>query len=262
MTQHTADFSYIHQPTSFGLAQRLKSFVAIAIMLGMIFCAWRFGPAIRAQAKLIYWQHQCLTFDMDADWVAYEEDPAAAAKLAKLTGAEHKGGWNESDFFTMTGGASRDVVGCYLIPRCAIELKTRINPDASCGPVLFLHSRRAKNAGPERLVQVELSLVDRLKRRTPDQLTSGDDAILRLTVIRPSGIHNAPKILSTNGWWHEGISQTPFGKLEFYAGQADANDSSHFTLVYKDALAHREIDGWLQANDTVQLKVREILGVD
>src|SRR5436305_1688958 len=53
----------------------------LAILLVLTGVAWRWGPAARRQAQLLYWQRKCRTYTAPRDEVVYEEDPAAAARL-------------------------------------------------------------------------------------------------------------------------------------------------------------------------------------
>jgi hypothetical protein len=45
--------------------------------------------------------------------------------------------------------------------------------------------------------------------------------------------------------------------LRLYAGQPDPVDSSHFTIPYETTSGRGTIDGWLQADDTVKMQVRD-----
>src|SRR5205823_4126636 len=103
-----------------------------------------------------------------------------------------------------------------------------------------------------------LSLIERTIRRSAGKVV-GQGQLLKVTVIKPGGVFSAPKVLRNNGWWPEGLSQTPFGKLRFFTGQPDATDASKFTIDYHDAMARGTLDASLQADDTVQISVRDVL---
>jgi hypothetical protein len=49
------------------------------------------------------------------------------------------------------------------------------------------------------------------------------------------------------------IKMSPSDKLFIYAGQADAQDASHFTCEYEINGARGELDGWVQPSGTVIL---------
>ena len=48
--------------------------------------------------------------------------------------------------------------------------------------------------------------------------------------------------------------------MRLFAGQADAADPSHFTIVFDDDGQTRTIDGWLQSDDTILLEPRASVG--
>jgi hypothetical protein len=47
------------------------------------------------------------------------------------------------------------------------------------------------------------------------------------------------------------------GNLRLFAGQPDPNDDSHFTIRYEVDNQPGTIDGWLQADDTIKLQIRD-----
>ncbi len=257
MTDHAHALICGPQP-SLSIGGKMKSLTTLLIVGVLMTCSWKFGPEIRKQVKTLYWQRACTNFALEDDWVAYEEDAIAAGELAKVTGADRKNSWNDSEYFTITDGASSKLLGCYLVPRCATELQSLIGGGAPSGPVVFLHSRRAKN-GASRLVQVELSLIGRTLRKDADAKNVADDQVLKIQVIKPAGLFSDAQLQKTSGWWHRGLSETPFGKLRVFAGQPDLADDSHFTIVYHDELAHGTLDCWLQADDSVRVEMRDPL---
>ena len=52
------------------------------------------------------------------------------------------------------------------------------------------------------------------------------------------------------------LANLPLGQLRLYAGQIDPNDESHFTIDCETPAGRGTIDGWLLADDTVKVEVR------
>lgn len=97
--------------------------------------------------------------------------------------------------------------------------------------------------GERRLVSVDLAVGKDL---------SGASAVsLDYHVIKPGGVWEQA-VLCSDRWWTipEG------GVTKIYAGERDAGDASHFTIVVERSGEKQVIDGWLRADGTVLLEGR------
>jgi hypothetical protein len=107
---------------------------------------------------------------------------------------------------------------------------------------VFLHSR-TRPSGGERLVTVDLV-----------NITSSLQIQIRFvtSASRSGSLYGQP-------WRDPATLGMPFEQndsFRLHAGQPDPADPSHFTIEYEINSGSRTIDGWLQDDDTVKLKVR------
>ena len=73
------------------------------------------------------------------------------------------------------------------------------------------------------------------------------------TVVAPGSFLEAPRTLSLKT---SGFSLTPSDRVRYFAGQADLNDASHFTVNYRGDSTTGVLDGYLRDDDIVKLELR------
>jgi len=222
-------------------------------------CGWRWGPYLWHQAKLLYWQRQCMNFSAPADTVVYEEDPAAAAVLLKTPGYSP---------YVLKRGAGRNapttpVQAAAFDPQCLINLAAfrplQFGPFVAapggvggCNAILFLHERISP-AGHHRLVYVSYapSTVD----FQPEFIAGYNyetSAVSPATWTTPLSFAQrfyAIDVLS-------GYPPTP-PLVRVYAGQPDPTDPAHFTVRYQIWGQEDTLDGRLQDDDQITLTPRQ-----
>ena len=210
---------------------------AVALLL------WGFVPA-RNKFTFLHHQSKCMAFAAPPGTIAYTEDPAT---VARLTGGAASGpGWA-----TLSHNAK--VIAYYLMPASLRYLETRPDVDIpqGSGPV-FLHGRAVPGGGA-RLVVAKVDPM-RSYRAVPGGPSVGDHA-LDVSVMTPAGLRAGPNVTRT--LWRPDGAAVSFGELTFFVGQPDANDESHFTIDYQTPAGRGTIDGWLRADDSVNLVVRD-----
>src|SRR3954453_24167150 len=69
--------------------KRTRRVVLLVVLLALIYPAWRYGPGVYRQGKMLYLQRRCLNYTAASDCVVYEEDAPTVAERAKLSGFEY-----------------------------------------------------------------------------------------------------------------------------------------------------------------------------
>src|SRR3954469_13288116 len=76
-TTTTPALNYAPPPS--GRRRRVRRAVLLLLAVAMAIAGWRWGPAVRDRAALLYWQRRCATYAPPADQVVYATDPADVA---------------------------------------------------------------------------------------------------------------------------------------------------------------------------------------
>ena len=128
--------------------------------------------------------------------------------------------------------------------RLARELQKRDVPEWT--PVVFMHARQATAASEKRLVVLELEV-----RFTGDGFwTPGPEFWVVASVVGRDA-QGAPVLL------HVDKKALNLGMMQgslVYAGQPDPADPSHFTVSLGTGGFCKQVDGWLEKDDTVRLQ--------
>jgi hypothetical protein len=112
---------------------------------------------------------------------------------------------------------------------------------------VFAHGRRAGN-GAEQFVLITIDAAGFVAGKISPFTTQ---VVTWRGAMRPLRHYYAPTSL---GFQFHCPADQP---LKLYAGQPDAQDESHFTIEYETPAGKGTIDGWLQPEDRVKLKVRD-----
>ncbi len=114
----------------------------------------------------------------------------------------------------------------------------------------FLGELQKTDAGP-RLVAVEVFNSASHPRGV------GRDTLFDITVIQPGSAWSRPRLLSESQW----NATLPFTEdvypFQCRAGQRDPGNPAHFTISLRDDGVEHIVDGYLRADDTVVLELRE-----
>jgi hypothetical protein len=209
----------------------------------------RFSERWKRRSPFLSVQRQCMNLAYPPTQVAYEEDHQQAQTI--VAGQATSTGW------TMLSDSNGKALAFYLKPDLVNQY---IDWDAS-GPVmnpfnsfLFLHARQA-TGGPERLVHVGVNSIFSIRGGAEGGLAPGklqEQQVLDWQVIRPGTLFSPAAQVASGSWGNKTLYINMPKPLRLYAGQADPNDASHFTV---DALTANggtlTIDGYLQPNDQI-----------
>jgi hypothetical protein len=214
------------------------------------------GPRVWYQARLLYWQRQCMTFTRPADFVVYEEDPAAAAALiwqdaqyASLALMRRIGSYTYNEphhSMAAVYQASGDWHLQDLLP--AKPLSARI---ATPMATIFMHALQTP-AGKPRLVIVRYSPEQKLF--TPGFLSDRNTFWISIVPApllgMPMGTMESVAEDSRSTW----PRQAP--NVRIFAGQPDPADPSHFTIRYQMWGQEDIIDGTIDDREMVSFRPR------
>jgi len=247
------------QPLDYGLApprQRKRIVQALAllafVLLGM--AVWQCGPLVWRQVQLRYYEHECLIYAPPPDQVVYEEEPAAAAKLLANGSDYDPFRWHVRELAVaeMPAPAASRRLPAYQSFEALNQTIMAVPGGTAYESVLFLHERTTSK-GERRLVRITLIatpfsfwafVIDGDRYESQNWTQANRDSF-----IEP---------LETRGKNSPTPSPWPLHppNLRIYAGQADPNDASHFTIRYQAWGQQDVMDGYLINNDTVTLKPR------
>ena len=219
----------------------------------MAVCVWQWGPNAWRQARLLYWQRQCMTFSAPADMVVYEEEPGAVARLL------HVPAYTPYVPPSFSQSASTAQAAAFE-PSCWTTLNSVLPPlmrayvrGYGIGAFIFLHERISPG-GHRRLVCLNYA---------PDR-----------TNLSPSFVNGfnywswafSPATWTTTltgkdrVYGYDIMTSTPLHPplVRIFAGQPDPNDPSHFTIRYQMWGQEDVLDGRLLDNDDVSLTPRHL----
>jgi hypothetical protein len=245
--------------------------IVLALAIVGTWAGWRWGPYAWKQGRILYWQHQCMTYTAGPEVVAYEEEPGAAAKLL-AGGSEYvatpNGQWSPGGS-TIVGVAS----GTVFMPSCWSHFATANGwqPSWNVGSIILTPTPVLAGAGP-----VPWAIIFLHKRTSP----SGHTRLICMRYGPCSDLFNPgfiedfdyvagviiPATMSDPPWpvirnmdieVKEYASSIP-PKLRIFEGQPDAADASHFTIRYQIWGQEDVVDGYLLDDDSVRISQRNM----
>ncbi|MGB7160754.1 MAG: hypothetical protein WBD40_22005 [Tepidisphaeraceae bacterium] len=215
--------------------------------------------ARKEEAKLLAWQQQCLTHAFPSDTVVYTEDLARAKTLLQPGSAYQS-------VRAIRARVPEWSAPIWLPPPAhwaAFNSPTAITHGLEVldeGALLFTHDRRTPR-GERRLVVVELNASQKFNshEENEDQVSTMRQLIARAYVPFAPGaegkiVARAYVMLTLPGRDRTIVSRAADGSfttqrgraLTLFAGQADPEDPSHFTIPYEIDGQSGMIDGWIR----------------
>lgn len=252
-----------------------------AVVLLAVFATWHWSPGVYRQARLLYWQRQCLNFSQPADFVVYEEEQGAAATLltkngysryvinravqfnaprTALTAASYAPAcWgklqNAQLALPQPPTAPVTAAPNWVLTSSAWQPGTGWGPMAAGRPaaVIFMHERTSP-AGHRRLVV--LTFTAETGSFQPGFIDGENVDTLALTPATwRTPVMQVPKLVGLDvmsGW----PKHPPHVRI--YAGQIDPADPARFAIRYQIWGQEDVLDGKLEDNDQVTLTARRV----
>jgi hypothetical protein len=227
--------------------------VAIPVAVAVISyrCPW-----IWYGSRNAYQWHRWLTFTMPADQVIYEEESARVARLLALASdpkgqyegdvEEGPGDWPRT---TVKDYWGRESIAMYWPPAFQVVVRQQ------SVSLVFMHGL-VDSTGHHRFVVVQGKRVYVEYSSHPS--SSSDRSAVRLSACSHQIGQRFRLFGETNGQSSVRSVEIPLRPdqvMRIYAGQPDPNDDAHFTIKYEIDNIPGTIDGRLEADDTVTLKV-------
>lgn len=216
-------------------ARRARFIVALLVASNLYFAYDRWGESLRDQVVVLWAQRKCLTFEMPPDRVVLEASPNHTP-LVLAAGRE------PFDRFVNAWQKVGDWPDNWEVG----------SPDSTA---VFVHDRQSR-AGNARLVVVEASL-------------NGPGAYIRSIVIVPGTVSHPPREQPSNPAVDDPDNDAvvtlapsrvededkPGVLLRVFAGRVDPSDASRFTMNFENLYGRGTIEGVLNDDDSVTLKV-------
>ena len=209
--------------------RRMLVLISVTILLCVVTpFAVRYAKmgAERMRVNRLY--RECAAHTPPASQPVWEEDPQRIKQLRD---------------YALVGSHNGDAA--YLVPENWRQLNAAIGQQIQSWGTLFLHERRASANARPRLVGVDIAGWSR-----------GSPVVLfaRVRTIAPAAPLRLPQQEKLD---HPSVRlATTEGFVRLLAGQADANDPSHFTIDYAVGDQPGVIDGWLKDDGRVLLEPR------
>ena len=236
--------------------------LAVTLLLLVVVC-WRTAERVVSRLRIIRAQGPCLTYRLPPDSVVYDEriiEPTTPAGLvSRPLPARDAIEWTRDYAADAAGTKAR---ATWVVPNPWQTFVRAAAADTGIAlivqPTLFLHARRASPSAPRRLVSVPFS--------APPGAAGWTEFRSAFAGQTPAFVAHVFPVASWSsdvGWVRSSMHFSPSladvaaGSLRFYAGQPDPADESHFTIDYETPDGRGTIDGWLMADDTVKLEVRD-----
>jgi hypothetical protein len=220
-------------------ARRRKRVVRAALavaLLALLYVGWRHGAAIRDQAKVLYFQRQCLKYSPGPNIVVFDNGSSDAQKLAAQPGYQLLVGRMRRSQSQLYAG---HVPPCWTNLIAAVPALAKLSP-ANRAAVVFCHELTSR-AGVRRLVIIERGVEWPHYPYNPLNL---DVVMMEPTGLTGQPIDRTPTYPNIIYTGATAIEPVP---LYIFAGQPDPSDAAHFTIRYRvGANAEHTVDGRLK----------------
>lgn len=211
--------------------RRILRWLLAFTVLALTYVGWRHGSEIKAQARLLYLQRQCLTYAPGPNVVAFSSDPADLTTLAQRPGYQTLIGRSTSMASAFTAS----------LPPCWVDYTAAALPKRSPtgrAAIVFCHQRTSAT-GVRRLVVIERTISYPHYPYNPLNL---DVVLVDPASIRGKPVDRTPVYPNIRETGAIAIEPVPF---HIFAGQADPNDAARFSIRYREAGNVHYLDGRL-----------------
>lgn len=219
--------------------------ILLLVLISVGFAAWRYGPVAYRRAQLLYFQRQCLNFQQPPDFVAFESDPDAAARLIKQGTHSPFGAIGTVQADGTIAWLRQPSAGFY--PKCLIDFTEHGDgDDAVDGAFVYLHERTSA-AGKRYLVGVYLEVGNEI---------SIEHFVLTPATTSTNVVHHlqTSSFLGTETWKGAATARN----VRFFAGQSDPNDPSRFSIDFEVAGRRDTLDGRVDDDGGIMLQLRSL----
>ncbi len=225
------------RPANCGKLKRIAKRAGIGVLLVVFpYATWQLcGETVQR----LYWRAKANSYEIPPELVVAEENPRRARELV----------WTPDGHLNPAGHLTARRSEAAIFSPYILSGKVHYLPDLyfliqdSHRGLAFLH-RLCSSNGDSRLVIVGAS---------PESSNALDGSKADMLI-------SAWTLLSGKPWRVTGTElrfPAELGEKRVYGGQCDEHDPSHFTIKYEINDKIGMIDGWLQSDDTVKLRIRD-----
>ena len=225
----TIGLNYLHPPARW--RRRRWQIVGLLLLagVGVALGGRRWGPAISRQARILYWQAQCMKYSAPADKALAPPLPHCYCSLYAASERRNYPRWDDQMMLfmherTSPAGNRRLVVMYGSLRRDVHELPAGVKP------------WMPKNVQPSSWkIPVPLVYV-----YDPATLSTDLREVYHVSV-------------GFDEWGVYGLAESV--QFEIFPGQPDSHDPSHFTIRFQADDKTGAIEGWLRDDNTIKFKV-------
>jgi hypothetical protein len=189
----------------------------LTILLALLLSP-RWASPIWRRARILYWQRQCLNYELARGTVVYQTNSTNTQVVRSVVAQP----WRSLYFL--------------LSP-----------PGFRSYGTAFLHERISPS-GHHRLIAIDINFPGGSQPPPPDLDYTARE-------FSPGSFLHDPCELPSGPFLYCNLPTNQ--PVQFFAGVADPIDPSHFTLEFRARSERRVVDGWLKDDDRVVLELRD-----
>jgi hypothetical protein len=231
--------------------QRVRRALLLVLVIAVLWTLAEHGPDTARRLRLLWVQGRCARFEFPAGTVIFDSDRAARAPL--LANAEDYVALDDAQVWPVTGVARRE-------PACWVSLKDILFagrtfwPPGPPAPKVMVHLLTTADGKQQRLVAIIFAPAAPLPpTASPIYPTPGIGLVA--AIVQP-GTWDTPPRWDGNSEFLRANFETA-KHLKFFAAQLDPKDPSRFTVRYEMDHQPGTVDGNLEDDGTVSLKIRD-----
>ena len=239
-----------YAPPPPGRRWRLRRWLTIAGCGLALWVAASRGPDFVQRLRLLWVQGRCARFDFPAGTVVFDSDPMSRGRL--LADGNDYVGLDDWQVWPVTGVGRREP-GCWASLKDILFAGRTFWPPGPPAPKAMVHRLRTAN-GLERLVAIIVAPSAPLAP-TASPVYSSPGIGLVAAIVRPGTWDAPPRWDGNSAFLRAGFETAK--RLRFFAAQLDPKDESRFSIAYEMDGRTGTVDGKLEDDGNVTLKVRD-----
>jgi hypothetical protein len=209
----------------------------------------QFGPDAFNRARLLWVQSRCASFEFPKDTVVFDSEPSTSASL--LADPDNYLAITDAQVWPLTGVGRREP-GCWVSLKGILFPGRNFWPPGPAAPKAMVHLLRS-HKGVERLVAIIIAPSPPPSPSSNPIYPSASMGVVA-AIVRPGGWNVFPRWDGNSVFLREGFDSAR--RLRFYSADLDPNDASRFSLRFEMDGRTGTIEGRLEDDGTVSLKVR------
>jgi hypothetical protein len=225
----------------------------VLLFVGMLAALWgmvKYGPDVVGRVRLLVVQRQCVAFEFPDESVIFDSDDAAGAAL--LADEEHYVALDDGQAWPKTG-VGRVEPDCWVSLKNILFSSRSFWPPGPAAPKAMVHGLRARS-GEERIVAIIIAPSPPLSFNASPIYPNPAIGVVA-AIVTPGSWSRPPRWDGNSSFLRAGFESAKH--LRFFSAKLDANDASAFTIKYEMDGQSGTIDGKLEDDGSVSLRVRD-----